>query len=76
MTHLEAYEANKVEIDFWISQAVQGNTPKLEISNDMFQPFIEPFSKENPTVNLYSCKDCVIDMLIWVKAQYNKGKKK
>ena len=73
---IEQYEKYKTEIDFWISQSVNGNPPKLEYSNDMFIPFIGPFTKANPTVNLTYCKECVIDMLIWVKSQNKESKKK
>lgn len=72
MTNLEHYEANKTTFDFWVAEHVNGRTPKLEISNDIFIPLIEPFKKANPSVNIYGCKECVLDMLVWTKAQLKK----
>lgn len=76
MTNLQQYEAHKEEFDFYIAESVNGRTHKLEISNDIFKPLIEPFMKANPTVNLNACKDCVIDMLVWTKAEWKKTQKK
>lgn len=72
MNNLDHYTANKEEFDFWVNQHVNGQTPKLEVSNDIFQPLIAPFVKANPTVNIYGCKECVLDMLVWTKAQLKK----
>lgn len=57
-------EDNSVVFDLWIDIHA-----KLEPSADILKPLIEPFLKENPNVNIYGCKDCVIDMLIWAKIQ-------
>lgn len=45
MTNLEHYELNKITFDFWVAEHVNGRTPKLEVSNDIFAPLIEPFKK-------------------------------
>ena len=55
---------NSEAFDLWIE-----NHSKLQHSADILQPLIEPFLKENPTVNLKGCSDCIIDMLIWAKIQ-------
>lgn len=57
--------ANNSEVfDLWIN-----NNSRLEPSADILQPLIKPFETENPGVNIRSCKDCIIDMLIWAKIQ-------
>lgn len=57
--------ANNSEVfDLWIT-----NNSILEPSADILQPLIKPFEAENPGVNIRSCKDCIIDMLIWAKIQ-------
>src|SRR5687767_11194856 len=72
MNHIDHYLANKSTFDYWIKQAVSGKPERLEISNDIFKPLIEPFRQANPTVNIFNCKDCVSDMLIWVKMEWEK----
>lgn len=61
-TLIEHWKANEDLFNFWISRH-----EKLQISNDLLKPFIEPFKESNPTVNINSCQDCLIDMLIWVR---------
>lgn len=48
------------------------NQSRLQISNDIFKPLIPVFQEANPTVNIYGCQDCIIDMLIWCRMQYKK----
>lgn len=67
MNNIQHYEANKAVFDLWISTG-----ERLQISNDIFQPLIEPFQKENPGVNLNGCHECLTDMLRWTKMEWKK----
>lgn len=67
---IEHYLANKDEFDLWIR-----TNEKLQISNDIFKPFIEPFLEANKGVNLQGCQECIIDMLRWVKSEVKKQTK-
>lgn len=61
---------NNLEIfNFWIHE-----NSKLQISNDIFKPLIPIFESENPGVNVNSCQDCIIDMLIWCRMKYKEFK--
>ena len=40
-------------------------TNDVQLSSDFVSPLIPEFKEEFPTVNLYGCKECVIDMLRW-----------
>jgi hypothetical protein len=71
MKHVQHYEANKAVFDAWIDC-----NSKLQISADIFQPLIEPFKKEFPSVNLVGCPECLIDMLRWVKSEWKKTQTK
>lgn len=42
---------------------------KLQPSHDLLQPLIKPFVEANPGVNIYSCQDCIIDMLVWYRKE-------
>lgn len=70
MNHIKHYEDNKETFDMWIREKT-----RLQVSNDIFKPLIEPFTTEFPTVNLNGCQDCIIDMLIWVKSEWKKTQK-
>jgi hypothetical protein len=67
MKHIQHYEQNKETFDLIIR-----NKTGHQASHDLFIPFIEPFKKEFPTVNLENCQECVIDMLVWVKSEWKK----
>lgn len=67
---IEHYKNNEPIFDLWIR-----NHEKLQISNDIFKPFIEPFKEANPNVNLEGCPDCIIDMLVWVRKEVKKTQK-
>lgn len=67
---IEHYLANQATFDLWIK-----NNEKLQISNDIFKPFIEPFLEANKGVNLQGCPECIIDMLRWVKSEVKKQTK-
>lgn len=57
-------EQNKDLFNLWIETKAM-----LEPSADIFKPLIPVFIESNPGVNLYSCKECILDMLIWAKIQ-------
>lgn len=64
---IEHYIQNKETFDHWIKVH-----ERLQISNDIFKPLIKPFMAANPNVNLNGCQDCIIDMLVWVRAEWKK----
>lgn len=65
---LQHVKDNEETIAFWIERH-----EKLQLSDDMLQPIIEPFLKEFPTHNLRSCNDCIIDMLRWARIELRKA---
>lgn len=71
MTHIEHYEANKAEFDLHIQER-----SKLQPSMDLLKPMIGPFKAEFPTVNLVSCHECIIDMIVWVRSEWKKTQDK
>lgn len=64
---LQHVKDNEETIAFWIER-----NEKLQLSDDMLQPMIEPFLKEFPFHNLRSCNDCIIDMLRWARIELRK----
>ena len=62
------YEENQLTFDLWIETKT-----RLQPSQDLIQPFIAPFKKEFPTVNLDGCPECLIDMLVWAKSEWKKS---
>jgi hypothetical protein len=65
----EYWEENKDVFNLWIDK----HEP-LQASMDILKPLIPIFKKENPTVNIEGCQDCLIDMLIWVRSEAKKDK--
>lgn len=48
---------------------------RVQASSDILKPIIPAFKEEFPTVNLYGCPDCVLDMIGWAIIEYKKALK-
>lgn len=48
------------------------NHNRVQPSADIVKPLIEPFKTAFPDVDIYSCPDCVLDMIQWSLIQYKR----
>ena len=64
---LKHVKENEDTFKFWIE-----NHTQLQASNDIFAPIIPEFQKAFPQTNVYSCPNCIIDMLMWARIQLKK----
>lgn len=60
------YQEHEPTFKVWIE-----THQKLPYSHDLLQPLIKPFEThpDNVGVNVRSCQDCIIDMLVWYRKQ-------
>ena len=65
---LEHVKDNEETFKLWIEM-----NEMVQPSNDLLKPIIPIFNKEFPTMNIYGCRECVIDMLRWARIELRKA---